>query len=258
MKMPTARPQSKPGTQSAPLWLAAGNTDAGHTWTRMASVCLVACVVVALMPTPAFALPYQCGGWANWSDGTKITTAYANRGDMYAYARPSTGVKVNSIYVMAPGDPFRYLVEVGYTSTGSNAPDLPDNENPWFFAATKKAGVYGADDWFNLHLPVGERTTVGLQNTTGSETWEAYYETTLKRRWYDRDFDYGMLMVGEERSNTSIDARASITNMRRMDASYDWYYWWHGYKFQEDELYQFRFNHVGDSNHWVYCDDHWN
>lgn len=222
--------------------------------------CGLALLFLAWCATPAFALAYQANGIATWSDGSWLT-AYGNRGEVYAYARPSSGAKVNSIYVRAPGDPNDYLVEAGYAATGSNPPSgLPANHNPWFFSVNVVAGVYYAEQFnYQYGLPVGERTRVSVINTSGLHTWDVYYAGNYVMSWYDTDFMYGYLTVGEERSLTSVDARASITYMRRLaqeGSSYTWYYWWNGVRNGQDGAYYFRFNHVGDSNHWVYCDDH--
>jgi hypothetical protein len=235
-------------------------TLARKATTQVLCACGLVLLFLTWSATPAFALAHGAGGWATWSNGSSLT-AYGNRGEVYAYTRPSSGAKVNSIYVRAPGDPNGYLVEAGYTSTGSNPPSgLPANHDPWFFSVNMYAGVYTADDFsYQYGLPVGERTRVSLVNTSGAHNWDVYYAGTHVTTWWDTAFMYGYLTVGEERSLTSVDARASITYMERLareGSAYTWYYWWNGVGDGYDDAYSFRFNHVGDSNHWVYCDDH--
>jgi len=215
----------------------------------------IAVVTSVLLPAAAFALP-GVSGWATLSDNRTYLNAYGTRGDVYAYARPAYGMKVNSIYVKAPGDPDNYGVEAGYTSTGvGDTLLLPINHNAWFFTSRMKAGVWLSDDFgYAYGLPVGSRTRVSISNTGGGHDWNIYYGTTLLRTWTDTGFLYGRLQVGEERNYSSTDPRAAITNMEyvaKTGSAYGWYDWNYGVGDGYDSGYSFKFNHVADANHWV-------
>ncbi|MFA5844332.1 MAG: hypothetical protein WC971_05810 [Coriobacteriia bacterium] len=214
--------------------------------------------LLLLVPQVALGFP-GAGGRVTWSDGSDVRNAYGVMGTMFAYSRPATGVKVNSMYVRNPDYPNSWAVEVGYTSTGSGAGawGLPENHDPWFFTVRYKDGVYAGEDFsYTFPFTVGERTTPSLQRR-GNDDWDVYYGNYLAHTWWDMpQLLMGRPTVGEERCNTGVDPRADITWMKLKQSNGGWLYWWHGVAEGSDGAYSFRFNHVGDSNHWVYCDDH--
>ncbi len=226
---------------------------------------LLALIGLLAGPQEALGLDHGCGGRQTWSDGSDVKNAYGVMGTMYAYPRPSVGAKVNSMYVRNPDLPNHWGVEVGYSATGLYAPPpLPWSRDPWMFSARMKNGDYSVKDFgYLLPFPVNQRTTVSLQRR-GNDDWDIYYGSTLVDTWWDMpQLIQGTPTAAEERDVHSVDPRASITWMKTKMSSGSWVYWWHGKTNgvagpAADTLnpaFRFRFNRVGDSNHWVYCDD---
>lgn len=232
-----------------------------RTLARAVSVWGIWCIAAFVIQPPA-ALAYSvAGGIARWSDDTYVTNAKGNRGEMYAYPRPTTTEKVCSIYVRDPIYPSYYVVELGYSATGAYPYNGdPANHDPFLFTARMRAGEYLARNYTSTPFPVNQRTSVRIQNTSSWDDWAMFYNDLALTPWYDMLFTHGRPDVSEERWDLQVDGRASITYMKLMQPDLSWAHWWHGVGDDYDDgltqWYSFRFNHVGDSNHWVYCDDH--
>jgi len=227
---------------------------------RGRSLVFVVCalLLLALVPLPAMGLTYFAGAIQTWSNGNQVTGAYGVSGTLRAYAKPSTGTRVNSIYVRDPVFPNTWLVEVGWTATGSSPvpSSLPANHDPWLFAARISNGDYYPADYFTSPFTVDGWTNVSLSRF-GDNDWRVNYKGAQVGSFWD-NITMGTPWVGEERSNTSMDGRASMQWMKLQLSDGTWDDWWYMEVKETDGSYTWWDNHLQDSNHHIYADDHQN
>lgn len=204
-------------------------------------------------PVAAQAKLYRgCAGQAYWSSGSKAT-GVGNMADVYVYPRPTYDLRVNSLYVQSPTDSGATGVEIGWTSSPTH--------NPWPFTVWYDGGMATPVDWPSVSLPVNSRISFEIANTSNGDDWQMYMGGILYKNWPNTGMNSGWPVNAEERNSGSDDGRASMTNcqlLKKTGGVYDWTWWSDGGRALDayDTPYYFRFNHVTDANHWVYCDDH--
>jgi hypothetical protein len=231
---------------------------------------LAGVLFICAFPASAAAFP-GAAARQTWSNGTPVTGAFGVKGKIRAYPRPTYGLKVSSMYIRKYNDPYRNFVEVGYTATGANPPSNPDgspipaNHDPWLFTARAINEEYKVQDFYDKAFPVNGWTEVSLRNTSGNDNWYVYYGSTKVLTWWDiTTMILGEPWVGQERSISSIDARASQMYMQYFDkdgSTYTWYDWRYGRSVFADQLnpsFYWRTNLLDTSAHKIYCDDHTN
>lgn len=226
----------------------------------MVRLALVVCVAWTI-PTVAHAseIHWGVGGRALLSSGGSDAIGYGTDGDLWVYPKqqPQDGVyHVNSIYARTYAGS---AVEVGWSwGKYDSAPRCFTHYYNYATGAHIEydIGTVTASTWTPFTL---------RQSSTDADTYQMWVDGVYKFAWTNTGITSSLSEVGAERYDTLDHGKGAWTYIRYYkntgSGTRAWTYWPAAKqvnKTTSSDPFNFYTNKVGNSNHYVYVDDHVN
>ncbi|HCG98476.1 MAG: hypothetical protein A2074_06435 [Candidatus Aquicultor primus] len=186
------------------------------------SFALSLALLVIVLPTNAFALPWGEAAYATNSTGGD-TWAYGTFSRNWVMSQPHLdpgGKHVNSIYVRY--DP-QNIIELGWSRS-----DPEESTNPQGFTVRSKNGSYepvalGA-------ITEGQYANFQINIVSGTYNFETWINGVRMYTWTSCGFNFGKTRVGSERVNGGSAGDSNYANFQELkyrNSSGAWGYWYH-------------------------------